>query len=68
MMQCVKCEQKECRQSDLIAEIERLRAALLEATMDIEDWASYADEYFRKKWRLDATLEKHRRIAAGEKE
>jgi hypothetical protein len=60
-MQCERCKELEI-------EVERLRAALLEATMDIEDWASYADEHFRKKWRLDATLEKHRRTAAGEKD
>jgi len=67
-MHCAKCGQKECRRSDLIAENERLRAVLLDAVQDIGDWASYADPYYHQKWGLEATLEKYKRIAAGEKE
>jgi hypothetical protein len=57
-MQCEKCREKD-------KEIERLRAALLDAVQDIGDWASYADPYYHQKWGLEATLEKYRRIAAG---
>ena len=60
-MQCEKCREKD-------EEIERLRAALLEAVEDILDWSSYADPYYRKKWDLDSTIKKYKRIAAGEKE
>jgi hypothetical protein len=67
-MHCVKCGQKECRQSDLIAEIERLRAALLEAANNMHEWGLDASPYFRDTWGLDGLVEKYKRIAAGEKE
>lgn len=44
-------------------EIERLKkqrddllAALEDAVQEICDWASYADEYYQKKWNLDGKL------------
>ena len=64
-MQCTKCGQKKCRRGDLIAENEQLRAALKDAVQDILDWASYAEVLLGKKLRLNATLEKYKRIAAG---
>ena len=64
-MHCVKCGQKECRRSDLIAENERLRAALLEAVQNMEDWALYIDPYFRDKWAFSEMLKNYKCIAAG---
>jgi hypothetical protein len=42
------------------ADRDRLRAALGEAIDDIDDWASYASDYFRDKHDLAGTLAKHR--------
>jgi hypothetical protein len=38
------------------AEIERLRAALRAARVAVEDWASYASDFYREKWDLQGDL------------
>lgn len=37
-------------------EIERLRAALRAARVAVEDWASYASDFYREKWDLQGDL------------
>lgn len=49
---------------ELVAENERLRAALRDARVSVEGWADYASDYIKEKWdlkgdlaRIDAALE-----------
>ena len=51
------------RVAELEAEVERLRTLLDSAADDIQDWGSYASEYFRIKHDLAGCVEKYR--AAG---
>jgi hypothetical protein len=56
-----KCAARRCGERDaLLRDAERqrdeLRAALIRAREDMAQWASYADEFFRKKWGLAADL------------
>ena len=44
-------------------EVERLRTALTDAANEVEDWAGYAPEYFRKKYDLAGVLVKLRGAA-----
>lgn len=55
---CPTCEQLKWLAADRIEELE---SALREAIGDIEDWASYADDYFKDKHDLAGDLAKHRR-------
>lgn len=45
------------------AEVERLRAALLDAAEEIEHWGSYAGDYFAKKWDLAGAIRQARKAA-----
>lgn len=38
------------------AEVERLRAALIEAAENLATWGAYADEYFQEKWNLEGDI------------
>jgi len=40
----------------MTSEIERLRAALRAARVAVEDWASYASDFYREKWDLQGDL------------
>ena len=42
------------------AEIERLRAQLVEAIEDIESWGAYAEHYFKDKWDSAGCVERHK--------
>ena len=42
------------------AEIERLRAQLVEAIEDIESWGAYAEDYYKEKWELAGCVERHK--------
>ena len=42
------------------AEIERLRAQLVEAIEDIESWGAYAEDYFKEKWDFAGCVERHK--------
>ena len=42
--------------ADLVAEVQRLRAALVQARIDLYDWAQYAGDYFIKKHDLAGDL------------
>lgn len=44
-------------------EIERLRAALLDALEDVEHWGAYASEYFQEKWNLAGDIARIREAA-----
>lgn len=41
---------------DKDAEIERLRAALRAARVAVENWGSYASDFYREKWDLQGDL------------
>lgn len=45
----------------------QLEGALERAIGDIEEWAAYADAYFREKWDLAGCLAWHREVLAGAK-
>ena len=38
----------------------RLKKWYAEAVQDIEDWATYASDYFKEKWDLKGDLKLHR--------
>jgi len=40
----------------MTSEITRLRAALKAARVAVEDWASYASDFYREKWDLQGDL------------
>ena len=46
-------------------EIERLRALLKEAALDLHSWGQYADEYYKRKWDLDGNVLKYLDAASG---
>ena len=50
-VQALTIERDEAR-----AEIERLRAALIDAADSVEDWGAYAAEYFQEKWDLKGDI------------
>jgi hypothetical protein len=52
----------------MLAEVERLRAALVEAADDLESWGAYAGEYFREKWDLAGDVARIRLAAVAPKE
>jgi hypothetical protein len=52
----------------MLAEVERLRAALVEAADDLEMWGAYAGEYFREKWDLAGDVARIRLAAVAPKE
>jgi hypothetical protein len=45
-----------------------LAAELTAAREDVADWASYADDYFKEKWHLDADLARMDRALARYRE
>lgn len=49
-------------------EIERLRAALLDAAEEVGFWGSYAGDYFKEKHDLDGCIAEIKAAALGEKE
>lgn len=64
-VQC-NCSWPGGRRHEAADEIERLRAGYAEAIQDLEDWAAYADDYYKEKWDLAGDLERHRRALKGE--
>lgn len=58
--------QDEMDRADLIAEVEQLRAALLEAASDVEDYARYAGPILEAKWGVAEGVARYRAIAAGQ--
>lgn len=52
---------------DLRSRVFQLEGALERAIGDIEEWAAYADAYFREKWDLAGCLAWHREVLAGAK-
>ena len=48
---------------ELRAEVERLRAALLEAAETVQEWGEYAPAYAQKKWGLTKEVERIRATA-----
>jgi hypothetical protein len=48
-----------------LAEVTRLRAALLEAADDVQSWGAYAGEYFQEKWDLAGDIARIRAALGG---
>jgi hypothetical protein len=55
---------RENSNDDLLERVRTLEELLREATDDLEDWASYAPEYFKKKHNLAGDLAKYRAARA----
>lgn len=45
--------------------IEKMREAYAEAIEDIEEWANYADDYLKVKWRLKEDIKRHQDCLAS---
>jgi hypothetical protein len=61
-MHCEICGQEDCCK----AEIDRLRATLKEAVIELEDWGGYIDLHTKTVWGFDEMLEHFRRATTGE--
>ena len=62
---CEVCEKDEqiaditAKLAEAEARLRELQGSYAEAIDDIQDWAGYASDYFRDKYQLAATIERH---------